>query len=386
MGPWVPTSVSHSPWNVLACRIMRMEGGRMNVPPRLPKPSEGTQSWRDQSTLHLIGYHTSWKELRDVYHSVYLLNRAPGSPSCGEVKWKRAIWEIFSLLQERLQRQTSSADAKDAPENKMGSASLPMYEAALQEVCCKVMETAASLQNDLDRLDNEMRGRPWAHSQSRTWCRTWSRSQRWRRSRGQSGTRSESRHRAQAGSLHQECSRGGSGDWAGARSQDYHQVDSQDKQACLQDHSQGPQNRRVSFRIPEGKDLATENREPSAKPPIKDLELWLDQQADQLGTPTWWEELKAIPGIMDLCKFTQKICASFHIPEIQSRASPDQSYSAPPAPKCLNQGAFLPERLEYQDVRQRPKLLTEAYCRCLQYWVEKVHPPVSPEVCLWQKV
>ena len=32
-------------------------------------------------------------------------------------------------------------------------------------------------------------------------------------------------------------------------------------------------------------------------------------------------------------------------------------------------------------MRQRPKLLTEAYCQCLQYWVEKVHPPVSPEVC-----
>ena len=40
----------------------------------------------DQSALHIIGYHTSRKELRDVYHSVYLLNRAPGSPSRGEVK------------------------------------------------------------------------------------------------------------------------------------------------------------------------------------------------------------------------------------------------------------------------------------------------------------
>ena len=40
----------------------------------------------DQSALHIIGYHTSRKELRDVYHSVYLLNRALGSPSCGEVK------------------------------------------------------------------------------------------------------------------------------------------------------------------------------------------------------------------------------------------------------------------------------------------------------------
>ena len=329
----------------------------------------------------MIGYHTSRKELRDVYHSVYLLNRALGSPSCGEVRWKRAILEILSLLQERLQRWTSSANAEDALENKMGLASLPTYEAAPQDVHCKVMETTASLQNDLDRLDNEMRGRPWACSESRTWCRMQSRSQRRRWSRGQSKTGSESRHRFQAGSPHREHSWGGSGDRAGAWPWDYHQVGSRNEWTHPRDHSQEPQNRRVSFRILEGKDSATENQEPSIELPIKDLELWLDQQADQLGTPTWWEELKAIPGIMDLQEFARKICMSFHILEIWSWASPDQSYSAPPAPKCLNWGAFLPERLEYQDVRQRPKLLTEAYCRCLQYWAEKVHPPVSPEVC-----
>ena len=56
----------------------------------------------DQSTLHLIGYHTSQKELRDMYHSVYLLNRAPGFPTCGEVKRRRAIQEILSSLQDWL--------------------------------------------------------------------------------------------------------------------------------------------------------------------------------------------------------------------------------------------------------------------------------------------
>ena len=86
----------------------------------------------DQSALHLIGYHTSQKELRDVYHSVYLLNRVPGFPSCGEGKRRRAIQEIHSSLQERLQRQTSSIVAKDAPGNEMDSAPLLTYEAALQ--------------------------------------------------------------------------------------------------------------------------------------------------------------------------------------------------------------------------------------------------------------
>ena len=193
MGPWVPTSVSHSPMKC-SCMWNHKDGRRQNKcaaeatksQVREPNPEE------DQSTLHIIGYHTSQKELRDVYHSVYLLNRAPGSPSCGEVRWKRAIWEILSLLQERLWRWTSSTNAEDAPENKMGSASLPTYEVALQDVPHKVMETAASLQNDLDRLDNEMRGRLWACSQSRTQCRMQSRSWHKGWSRDQSKTRSES--------------------------------------------------------------------------------------------------------------------------------------------------------------------------------------------------
>ena len=102
-------------------------------------------SKEDQSTLCLTGYHTSRKELRDVYYSIYSLNRAPGFPSCGEVKRIRAIWEILSLLQERLQRRTPSAEAEDVPEHKMGSIPPPTYEAALQDVCCKVIQTAASL-------------------------------------------------------------------------------------------------------------------------------------------------------------------------------------------------------------------------------------------------
>ena len=126
----------------------------------------------DQSALHLIGYHTSQKELRDVYHSVYLLNRAPGFPTCGEVKRRRAIQEILSSLQDRLQRWTSSAEVEDIYGNEGELTPPSMYEAALHIACRKVMETAAALQSDLDWLDNELRGRPRAHSQSRNWHRT----------------------------------------------------------------------------------------------------------------------------------------------------------------------------------------------------------------------
>ena len=96
-------------------------------------------SEEDQSALHLTGYHTSRKELRDVYYSVYSLNRVLGFPSCGEVKRMRAIREILSLLQERLQRWTPSAEAEDIPEHEMGLIPLPTYKAALQDVCCKVI-------------------------------------------------------------------------------------------------------------------------------------------------------------------------------------------------------------------------------------------------------
>ena len=126
----------------------------------------------DQSALHLIGYQTSRKEQRDVYHSMYLLNRAPGFPSCGEVKRRRAIQEILSSLWDRLQRWTSPTEARGTPGNERESASLQTYEAALRVACQKVVETATALQSNLDRLDNELRGRPWACSQSGSWHRT----------------------------------------------------------------------------------------------------------------------------------------------------------------------------------------------------------------------
>ena len=38
----------------------------------------------DQSAMELVGYQMSRREIRDIYHSVYLLRRSLGSPSCGE--------------------------------------------------------------------------------------------------------------------------------------------------------------------------------------------------------------------------------------------------------------------------------------------------------------
>ena len=73
---------------------------------------------------------------------------------------------------------------------------------------------------------------------------------------------------------------------------------------CSPQSSGKPPNRRVSFHDPENEDSAVEGRNPLAEPSVNDLERWLEYQAKQLGTPMWWGELEAIPGITDPWKFT----------------------------------------------------------------------------------
>ena len=100
-----------------------------------------------------------------------------------------------------------------------------------------------------------------------------------------------------------------------------------------------------------------------------------------MGTPAWWPELIAIPGVNDPQKLAHKIWASFYIPEVRMRTSLEQEYTAPPTPKCLNRNAFLPDELSYQDIWQQLVLLMVAYARSLQYWAEKLNPPKSPDLC-----
>ena len=72
------------------------------------------------TALQLLGYHTLQKELRDVYHSVYLLNRAPRFPTCGAAQRRMAIREILSSLRERLCRWTSPDGMEDLIDNARG--------------------------------------------------------------------------------------------------------------------------------------------------------------------------------------------------------------------------------------------------------------------------
>ena len=147
----------------------------------------------------------------------------------------------------------------------------------------------------------------------------------------------------------------------------------------------GPQpRRRVRFHNPDDiRDPMKEEVSCSMEPSMDDLEMWLEFQAGQLGTPAWWEELGAVPGIEDRGKFVWKIRVSFYVPEVQLRVSPEWGYTAPPAPWILDRGAFHPEKFAYQDVRQWPVLLTIAYARCLQHWVEKHNLPRNLDFHPW---
>ena len=49
--------------------------------------------------------------------------------------------------------------------------------------------------------------------------------------------------------------------------------------------SRNLQIRGSAFRCLKMGDLATESRDPSAKPHIRDLESWLEDQSDEMGTP-----------------------------------------------------------------------------------------------------
>ena len=52
----------------------------------------------NQSTMTLMGYWTSHKEIWDLYHSVYLLRRSPGPPPCGPQQRRESIHDILSSL------------------------------------------------------------------------------------------------------------------------------------------------------------------------------------------------------------------------------------------------------------------------------------------------
>ena len=132
----------------------------------VPKPEPRV----DQSAMELVGYQTSRKEMRDIYHSVYLLRRTPGTPSCGEQQRRRAIHDKLASLMVRLQRQMHPTTTEYMSPHTGGWFGLDQqesYKVALWAAFHRAFETAEALQSDLERLGSEQRRRSQAHSKAR---------------------------------------------------------------------------------------------------------------------------------------------------------------------------------------------------------------------------
>ena len=81
---------------------------------------------------------------------------------------------------------------------------------------------------------------------------------------------------------------------------------------------------------------AGDREDSQAEPSIKNYEVWLEWWAQQVNMPDWWGELVTIPNAGDPQRLAHKICASFEIPQVRSEAlGSSNSYTMPPAPKCL---------------------------------------------------
>ena len=275
--------------------------------------------------MELVGYQTSCKEIWDIYQSVLLLQRLLGLPCCGNEQRKKMIWDICSSLKDRMHRHgyptTTVEDMEQEEEQQPRPSRWELHEEALRAAHQRVLDTAEALQSDIERLSWRSRGRSQTRSQTCT------------RSSSRSCSRSRSR----------SCSR--------AWSQSHPWNSSQSRQPRS---PEGPlPRRRLTFREPVAELSSGRNVEDHmAEPSVSDVEMWLEWQAKQMGTPAWWLELKAISGVKDLWKLACKIRASFYIPKVRMRASPNQQYTVPPAPKCLNRNAFILDELSYQDVHQ----------------------------------
>ena len=82
--------------------------------------------------------------MRDIYHSIYLLRRSQGFPSCGEWQRRRTIQDILSSLTDWLHRQAYPTMTRDLDCQEGGWVrpdQQESYEVALQAAHQMVLET-----------------------------------------------------------------------------------------------------------------------------------------------------------------------------------------------------------------------------------------------------
>ena len=226
------------------------------------------ESEMDQSAMELVGYHTSWREMRDVYQSIYLLWRAPGVPPCGAQSRRKAIQDILSSLKGQLHKCGHSAAIRnlEPQEEQVRPNWWGFYVEALRAACQRALDTTKALTSDIKRLGQRRRGRSQSCSRNCSWSRSCSR------------TRSQSR----------SCRRA-------------------HRQHCSQGNLQN-----LHAKSPDGP--CQEEESPSGT---------LKQKWALKETPK-------TPGIRDPWKLAQKIRGLFYIPEVRMRTLLEPGYPVPP--------------------------------------------------------
>ena len=114
-----------------------------------PNPEAG------HSTMELVGYQTSCKEISDINQSVCLLRRPLGLPSCGDQLRRRTICNILSSFKDQLHRHRYPAATREDPESEEEwqprlNRQEP-YEEALRVAHQRVLDTTEALRGDIER-------------------------------------------------------------------------------------------------------------------------------------------------------------------------------------------------------------------------------------------
>ena len=106
--------------------------------------------------MEFVGYCTSQKEIRDIYQSVYLLQRAPGLPSCRDQLRRKAIQDILPSPKGKLHRHGHSTaatrDLEPQEEEQVRPNQWGSYEEALRAAHQRALDTAKALKSDIERL------------------------------------------------------------------------------------------------------------------------------------------------------------------------------------------------------------------------------------------
>ena len=124
----------------------------------------------------------------------------------------------------------------------------------------------------------------------------------------------------------------------------------------------------------------------SSEPQVEEHKRWVTWQAWVHNMPDWWPELVEIPDVTNHQELSQKIQASFKLPQQISEWHGMENYhQAPPAPLCICWKDFLPQhdlKFPCQDIRESQSEKTVAYAQALQFWAEKANLPTPGKPCL----